>query len=344
MRLLVITQKVTIHDSNLGFFHTWLQKMAEQVDHLYVLCLEKGEYALPGNVTVLSLGKENNVSRWQYLKRFYQYIFQHRQNYDHVFVHMNPEYVVLGGWLWRLWHKKILLWYTHKSVTVKLRVATLLATKIFTASKESFRLKSAKVEVVGHGIEIFDSQTREVLPLPLRLVTVGRVTPSKNLELLIRAVHEYKKRNQASGVQLHIFGIPITESDKKYQAVLKESIIEFNLEPTIQWCGAVSHQALAEKLSQHHVFLHASQTGSVDKAVLEAMASGLPVISTSEAFAGLPGIITVPFHDPKKMAESVEKISMSGIIPRNEVGLEYVRTNHNLNNLIEKIVAYFRVK
>ena len=60
MRLLVVTQIVDTNDSNLGFFHAWLQRIAAQVDSMIVLCLKKGEYQLPANVTVLSLGKEQS--------------------------------------------------------------------------------------------------------------------------------------------------------------------------------------------------------------------------------------------------------------------------------------------
>ena len=35
------------------------------------------------------------------------------------------------------------------------------------------------------------------------------------------------------------------------------------------------------------LFLHASATGSIDKAVLEAMSTGLPIVSSSEAFRPL---------------------------------------------------------
>ena len=56
--------------------------------------------------------------------------------------------------------KKTLLWYTHKAVNWKLKLAEKLVDKIFTASKESFRLPSKKVEITGHGIDLekFKSQ------------------------------------------------------------------------------------------------------------------------------------------------------------------------------------------
>ena len=99
MKLLVITQKVNKNDSNLGFFHEWLLRLAGQVEKLTIICLEKGEYNLPDNVQVLSLGKNikyqiSNIKficQLKYLFRFYKYIWKFRKEYDAVFVHMNPE-------------------------------------------------------------------------------------------------------------------------------------------------------------------------------------------------------------------------------------------------------------
>lgn len=58
MRLLIVTQKVDRDDDLLGFFHQWICEFAKHCDFVTVICLEKGEYALPANVRILSLGKE----------------------------------------------------------------------------------------------------------------------------------------------------------------------------------------------------------------------------------------------------------------------------------------------
>src|SRR3954464_15352498 len=97
MRLLIFTQKVDRYDPVLGFFYPWLEEFSKRFESIVVVCLEKGEHTLPSNVKVLSLGKEDGVSKYIYLKNFYKYIWNERNNYDKVFVHMNQEYVLLGG-------------------------------------------------------------------------------------------------------------------------------------------------------------------------------------------------------------------------------------------------------
>jgi len=111
MKLLIITQKVDINDDILGFFHGWIEKLAEKFEQIIVICLQKGKYNLPDNVKVLSLGKEQYlyhshiIRRLVFLYNFYKDIFRERKNYDTILVHMNPIYVLLGGLFWKLWRK-----------------------------------------------------------------------------------------------------------------------------------------------------------------------------------------------------------------------------------------------
>ena len=119
MKLLIVTQKVDQNDSVLGFFLSWLIEFSKHFEKLTVICLEKGEYNLPDNVKVYSLGKEIEsklqitnyklLIRFNRIIKFYRLIWQNRKNYDTVFVHMNPEYIVLAGWLWKMMNKLISL-------------------------------------------------------------------------------------------------------------------------------------------------------------------------------------------------------------------------------------------
>jgi len=106
MRLLIITQKVDENDDILGFFTGWIAEFAKNCEKVTVICLQKGEFNLPDNVKVLSLGKEqlsaishqpSALQKFKYVFNFYKYILGERKNYDSVFVHMNPEYIILGA-------------------------------------------------------------------------------------------------------------------------------------------------------------------------------------------------------------------------------------------------------
>src|SRR4051812_38865336 len=97
MKLLITTQKVDKNDPEFLFFYRWIEEFATKFSLVTVICLEERKHDLPANVKVFSLGKEQGESKLKYIKRFFSLIWAERANYDSVFVHMNPEYAVLGG-------------------------------------------------------------------------------------------------------------------------------------------------------------------------------------------------------------------------------------------------------
>ena len=144
MKLLIMTQKVDANDDVLGFFHGWIKEFAKHCEEMTVIALGVGEYDLPKNVRVLSLGKEEGVSRLSYLINFYRLIWRERKNYDTVFVHMNQEYILLGGLIWKCLGKKIALWRNHYAGSLLTRIAMMISDKIFCTSKYSFTARSKK--------------------------------------------------------------------------------------------------------------------------------------------------------------------------------------------------------
>ena len=144
MRLLVTTQAVDLDDPVLGFFHRWLEELARGADTVHVICLKEGRHSLPKNVFVHSLGKEGGRSRLKYISRFYKYIRMYRNEYDAVFVHMNEEYVVMGGFLWRMWGKRIVMWRNHKMGSWRTRLAMKFADVVCYTSPNAFVASSKK--------------------------------------------------------------------------------------------------------------------------------------------------------------------------------------------------------
>ncbi|MBI2989766.1 MAG: glycosyltransferase family 4 protein [Candidatus Magasanikbacteria bacterium] len=344
MKLLLITQTVDRDDTDLGFFHTWIKKIAGQVDTLTVICLKKGDYDFPLNVNVLSLGKEEGTSRFVYLFRFYRYIFSERKHYDHVFVHMNPEYLILGGFFWRLSRKKVLLWYTHKAVNFKLRLAEKIATKIFTASKESFRLPSKKVEVLGHGIDVdlFSNISDTRKNNSVRLMCVGRISLVKDLETVILGFHKVVEKHPERALVLDIIGEPITVADQEYKKVLEELIQRLNLSDKLRFIGGKKYHEMAKEYAASDILVHTSKTGSMDKVVLEALASGLRVISSSEAYEGFDGLLErFPANNSGALFITLEKMLSADILTRNQKAVEFIESHFSLDRVLTRIVAYF---
>ena len=269
MRLLIVTQAVDRTDSDLGFFVRWIEEFAKHCENVIVICLREGEYSLPDNVEVAALGR---ASRFLRAVRLWHISIARRGKYDAVFVHMNPEYIVAAGPLWRLMHKRIALWYTHKSVDLKLRIAEVFADRIFTASKESFRLKSNKVRVMGHGIDTeFFSPDPSIVHGDW-ILSVGRLTKSKRHDLAIRrAVGEQR--------ELRIAG----EGSEHHNL----EVLAQELGARVHFLGGLSQAQLRDEYRKAAYLVHTSETGSLDKVVLEALACGLPVKTNDPALQQL---------------------------------------------------------
>ncbi len=335
MRILIITQKVDKDASDLGFFHAWIKHFAKNFESVIVICLQKGEHDLPPNVKVVSLGKERGVSKFGYVRNFLSTIIKERKNYDAVFVHMNQIYVVLGGLFWRTWKKPVFLWYVHKQISLSLRIAEKLATKIFTASKESFRLKSSKVKIVGHGIdtEIFNSVSKNRDGI-IRLVTLGRISPVKNIGLMIDLVSEIKKFGKDAN--LTIIGDPGSPDQTKHLEDLKERVKMGNLSETVIFVPGVPQKDLPKLLAGKDIFLNFSNTGSLDKAVIEARLTGLFVITTNEAFKGFGrGVVFSDKPDLQPLVEAVENLASAPEDQSDDLTL--LEKSFSLSSLIERL-------
>lgn len=353
MKLLIITQKVDEKDQLLGFFIEWIKHLAGKFSRINVICLEKGEFNLPENIRVFSLGKEYGANKLKQLFTFYLLLFTLRNDYDAVFVHMNPIWMVLGGICWKLLNKKRILWYTHKSVTFKLRLAEKLADVILTASPESFRLKSKKVVVTGHGIDIGLFQPSEKLKVKrpgegsreagiasekLKILSVGRIAPVKNYETLIEAARILKE--QGVDFKVTMVGEAPLEQDKEYEKSLKLKIKNLKLEENFKFVGKVNHENLPQYYQSHDIFVHLSKTGSLDKTLLEAGACGMKVLSSNDSSpAFLPSKSIFKENDP---VELVKKILILEGQPADSQIRNYIVQNHNLNILIDKISKYIQ--
>ena len=343
MNLLILTQTVDANDPVLGFFVRWIEEFSKHCEHVTVICLYEGEHQLPPNVRVLSLGKEKGASRFSQILTFYRYIWIERHAYDAVFVHINQIYIILGGILWRAWHKKIGLWYTHKQVCMSLRIATYLADIIFTASPESFRLQSRKVHVVGHGIDtaLFHPKIAEHKSASLRLITVGRIASSKGIEMILDVCDELARRQAAFSLDL----VGADDVHDPYTRRVRERAATSPYADRVRFLGARSQSEVAALLPSYDVFVHASYgTGSLDKAPLEAMSAGVPVVSVSEAFVGMLEPYQLSAHDSDSMADAIESLrdaSRHAAVAR--ALREEILKKHELSSLAARLVRYYEL-
>lgn len=341
MKLLIVTQAVDQDHTVLGFFHRWIEEFAAHCEQIEVITLFEGKHTLPKNVHVHSLGKEKGErSSFSYALRFLRLIWKLRNEYDVVFVHMNVEYLVVAGWLWKALRKRVALWYTHGTVSWRLKLATVFADRLFTASEASMRLRTTKKRVVGHGMDLGASP---MLPPPsgsLHLMTAGRIAPVKRLDRMVEAVAALYK--EGSEVTFSILGGPVTPEDKVYETTLRSHVAELGLSEVIRLLGPQDLAGVRSELSRSHLFLHASETGSLDKAPLEALAAGVPVVSTNPEIGGMVRAAYLADSTASGFLNVLKRAISERVWADIQVrtgARAYIETTHELSRLIPRILA-----
>lgn len=356
MRLLMITRKLDKDDGGAGFIYGWVKTLSQKVDRLDVICLDKGNIdGLPENVSVFSLGKEKYkhyphlVRRIIALFRFYKYLWQLRNDYDHVFVHMHTIYILLAGWLWKLSGKKVGLWYAHIQVSWMAKLTSYFVDYIFSPSGESFAFPTKKLIKTGHGIdtEIFKPIARKKTN-KWQIVSVGRITYVKDYLTFVETVLILIRQYHFDNFEIQMVGKPTRKDDFEYFKKIKERIKEYHLEKYFNWAGDIANKDVAQFYQQADVFVNMQKGGGFGKSVLEAMACGVVCVLCSPVYKEMLDSYAKDTifeeGDPREMAE---KLNVVFHWPRekfdgySQLANAYVKQNHNLNTLMDKIVAVY---
>ncbi len=120
-------------------------------------------------------------------------------------------------------------------------------------------------------------------------ISVGRLVEKKGLEYAVRAVAQCRERDPRTAIQLLIVGDgPLLED-------LRETIRRLGLEGAVRLAGSVPRETIKHHLLAANAFVLPSVTAEagdmegIPVAITEAMAAGLPVVSTRHS--GIPEVV-----------------------------------------------------
>lgn len=350
MNLLMITRKVDKGDGLSGFTYNWIKKLGQKLDNLYVICLNAGDTSgLGGNIKILSIrdNKTKNIiiRKIKDLYNFQKLLIKTIKKVDGVFCHMNPEYTIASYPVSKIFNKKIISWYAHSKVSLRLKILEKMTDKILTPSNKSFRLKSKKVLITGHGID-----TEKFKPRPeekkekFTIVSIGRISPTKDIETLIKSIDFIINYKKEKDIDIRIIGSPGLSAHKKYRQSLQEMTEKMNLKNYIKFIDEIPNSETPNELTKADLFINLSGTGSVDKAVLEAMSCGVIVLTSNESFKEiLKEDFLIKQNDFKELSRKILKIKngdKNTASTKQELRGVVVK-NHNLDNLTKIIVDQF---
>lgn len=342
-RLLLFNLATDADDPTLGFTTTWINALAVHYDALDVITMRAGRLAVAPNVCVYSVGKEKGYSEPRRALEFYRLLIGllRQHHYAACFAHMMPLFALMGAPLLKLARVPITLWYVHKSVTRLLWLAEKSVDHVVTASAESFRLPSRKVIVTGHGIDTELFHPDRVSPHEgFTIISVGRIAPVKRLDVMLEAVRILVQEHGLRNVRLRLVG----ETDSPTAAALRQTALEQGLADVLELRAGVPYLQVPALYHTADVYVNMSETGSLDKALLEAMACGLPVVTGNDAGRSLLSTwsdrLTVPMGNARALAEKLAAQYHLSPDERHALGLELrqiVIEHHSLAALATRL-------
>ena len=310
MNVLMMTPTVDPLDPSHGFAYTWMKRIAGQVDKLSVITLIQRNPEPDMEFEVYSLGtKTNRLSKWLYLNRL---LLKLVPQADLIFAHMYPVFPVLAWPFSRLFTKPLVMWRCHNGhIGFMTKLGHALVNRVVTASEESFRIKSHKVKIIGHGIDIerFSASSKPASKDYFSILSVGRISPVKDYATMIEAVSIMVSEYHIENIGFLIVGGPPPTSGESYFDSIKKLAKEKGIEGKVRFIGNVPYNTVPDFYHRADLFISASQTGSIDKVVLEAMASGKLVVTCNEAFFPFLGdyrsILTFQKGNPHDLAKKI---------------------------------------
>ena len=135
-------------------------------------------------------------------------------------------------------------------------------------------MPSVSIDVIPNGVELdrFFPAEAAVKSNVLRLLTVGRLSVTKRIEMLIDAVEILHRT--ACKLRLTVVGGGQTERH------LRKIVTERELSDVIEITGRIDSETMPEVYRQNDIFISASMQEGMSNAMLEAMSSGLPIVTT----------------------------------------------------------------
>ncbi len=343
MRVLLINFEMDVHSPVLPWQARVATALADRCEAVHVLTEKAGTYDPRPNMTV------DVVPHWpwgvpkrlggRWLTNFQLYRLLKKHKCDVCFMHMSHQWSYRFWFLLRWFKIPVLLWYAHGSTPWHLYLALACANRVITSTPEGFRIASPKVQVIGQAIDtgIFVPPLQpDIKP---EILYVGRISPRKRILEMLDVFAALRQLDTATPWHLTLIGPTLTGTDDSYSEQVRARITALGLNGSITLPGAKTQEEIAAYYKHAALHLNLSETGSMDKTVMEALACGCPVLTSNIAFKEALAA------EPRMLAESAAPAALAQRIIdlyKNRPGSaglqELVRNRHDFAGWIDKVV------
>lgn len=176
----------------------------------------------------------------------------------------------------------------------------------------------------------------------VHIVSVGRLTKEKGHSDAIRAVKRLKDNNPSLSIVYEIVG------GGELAEELQSLIDELEVTDTVRLLGRQAREVVVQKLASANLYLHPSHSEGLGMALLEAQASGSPVVATR--VGGIPEAVSeresALLADPGDVGELQTNLQAllddpSKRIQMAEQGRKFVEENYDATRLTGKLVDLY---
>jgi glycosyltransferase involved in cell wall biosynthesis len=202
-----------------------------------------------------------------------------------VFSHMTNIQSMLLLPFTKLFRVKHFLWYAHASNHWSLKFLGRFLDGVLTSTPGSCPLNGARVYYIGQSVDPSKFKFKERTKIPIaKFVHVGRFDPSKKIDEILSFFMGYRDKNPFASIE--IIGSPSSSSLGGYQQAILNQYA--SCDSWVKFTPAVHRETLPGRLLEFDCFVHAFQ-GSLDKTLIEATLSGIPVISLNSEYERIFG-------------------------------------------------------
>jgi glycosyltransferase involved in cell wall biosynthesis len=336
----LIVLNYSINSSNPIFAHqvSTVQGIAPYFNLVTVITTEKSGLRLDDNISVMEVNwDEGHLFRniFNFYRTSLPIVFRNRGAV--LFSHMTETQSLLIAPLTKVLRIRHFLWYAHKSNPLRLRICGRFVDGIITSTKGSSPLLRCDQFAIGQAISSEQFPFREHGSGFGRFLHVGRISPSKGIDKILDFFFEV---SSSSIVSLNLVGSLPDATAVRYWSDIQSRYQSLFADGKVKYLGAMNRSALTDCIANHDLFVHAFE-GSLDKALLEATISGLPVITLNDEYIKVFG----PWDKSARQISLNSEFTALRMLDRTQINSELIRRsnlvseNHSLDSWITKLVC-----
>ncbi|MFA7543915.1 MAG: glycosyltransferase [Candidatus Cloacimonadaceae bacterium] len=229
----------------------------------------------------------------------------------------------------------------NKSLKKRMLPAYLKAHKVIAVSQRlkgiliGHNIPESQVQVIKNGIDGSLFFPGQHAPTISRFIFIGNLIYNKGVQVLFQALALLGDKD----IKLSIVG------DGKYRSKLESLAKDLGISKQISFLGEKTASEVAALLREHDALVHPSFIESFGIAVVEALATGLPVLATinggSEHILTPECGILVPTQDVKALAAGIKEL-----ISRNwdhQFIRDYAVQNYTIRTTLKETIALYPV-